>query len=195
MANRPADGRRRWRKILYEPQPFADNYCDEKFLEALRTNGAHRSFKNGDRVGFAVTAVTYTYTTAVHGALVFVHQLSLFTLYVTLHAHVHTQRIHAAHLLTVTAVCAAVIYGAFGNTRESTTANIASRACAVRASYESVMSDVRRCSTYVLWCWAVTPMVRTLTRTISTDTIYAMVTLMGCVHLACTDYGVRSAPM
>jgi hypothetical protein len=130
---------------------------------------------------------------AVHGALVFVHQLSLFTLYVTLHAHVYTQRINAAHLLTVTAVCAAVIYGAFGNTCESIAANIAT--CAVCASYESAMSDVRRCSTYVLWCWAVTPMVRTLTRTISTDTIYAMVTLMGCVHLACTDYGVRSAPM
>ncbi len=116
-ANPTTDGRRRWRKILYERQPFPDNYCDEQFLDELRTNGECRSSKNGVATRLAVTAVTYTYTSAVHGALVFVHQLSLFTLYVTLYAHVHTQRIHAAHLLAVTAVCAAVMYGAFGNTR------------------------------------------------------------------------------
>lgn len=30
----------KWKKILYAPQPYEDNYVDETFLEQMRTNGA-----------------------------------------------------------------------------------------------------------------------------------------------------------
>jgi hypothetical protein len=34
-----AETNRKWRKILYEKQPYPDNYTDEEtFLEALQTN-------------------------------------------------------------------------------------------------------------------------------------------------------------
>jgi hypothetical protein len=34
------DAQPKWKKILYAPQPYEDNYVDETFLEQMRTNGA-----------------------------------------------------------------------------------------------------------------------------------------------------------
>ena len=34
------DSRPPWRKILYEEQPYADNYVDNKFMAGLIQNGA-----------------------------------------------------------------------------------------------------------------------------------------------------------
>ena len=107
----------------------------------------------------------YTYAQAVHGALVFAHQACLFVLYTTLFTHVAW--LGSAPLLVV--------------------------AGAATACMLPLDADWLR-PTCLLWTWALTPVLRTLTTTISTDTLYAMVALSAVVHLAASDYGVR-APM
>lgn len=34
-----------WRKVLWEPQPFPDNYVDQRFLEELRRNEGIRQYR------------------------------------------------------------------------------------------------------------------------------------------------------
>ena len=101
--------RRCWRKVLYERQPYPDNYCGDDFLCKLRKNGK-RFLSVRLRSTLPVTAVTYTYAEAVGGALRIVNQLSLFTLYVTLASHVDQSHLNCVVLLLTLGTVAAVIY-------------------------------------------------------------------------------------
>ncbi|KAI1301421.1 Phosphatidylinositol N-acetylglucosaminyltransferase subunit C [Halotydeus destructor] len=60
-------------------------------------------------------------------------------------------------------------------------------------SGEGVGHQLKSAVIFLVSGFAFSPMLKTLTETISTDTIYAMVTVMLFVHLITYDYGVQSA--
>lgn len=57
----------------------------------------------------------------------------------------------------------------------------------------SVITEIKSAVIFLVTGFAMSPILRTLTETISTDTIYAMVTLMMLAHLSFYDYGVNAA--
>jgi hypothetical protein len=57
----------------------------------------------------------------------------------------------------------------------------------------SVEENIKTLAIFLLFGSMVSPVVFTLTKTISTDTIYAMSTLMMLTHLMFYDYGAETA--
>lgn len=54
-------------------------------------------------------------------------------------------------------------------------------------------NELKTALIFLISGFAVSPILKTLTETISTDTIYAMVTIMMLVHLTFYDYGAKAA--
>nr|XP_027196475.1 phosphatidylinositol N-acetylglucosaminyltransferase subunit C-like [Dermatophagoides pteronyssinus] len=53
--------------------------------------------------------------------------------------------------------------------------------------------QIKSCLIFLIACFTMSPVLKTLTETISTDTIYAQCTIMAFVHLAFHDYGLDAA--
>lgn len=45
-------GKKRWRKVLYEQQPYPDNYVDDSFLSELKVEGEQTATTCRDDEGF-----------------------------------------------------------------------------------------------------------------------------------------------
>lgn len=56
-----------------------------------------------------------------------------------------------------------------------------------------VINELKSAAIFLISGFAVSPILKTLTETISTDTIYAMVTIMMLIHLTFYDYGAKAA--
>lgn len=59
--------------------------------------------------------------------------------------------------------------------------------------YDVIVKDLRTVLIFVFFGYILSPILKTLTDTISTDTIYAMTTFMMIIHLIFFDYGVSAA--
>ena len=57
----------------------------------------------------------------------------------------------------------------------------------------TVITEIKSSTIFLVTGFAMSPILRTLTETVSTDTIYAMVTLMMLAHLSFYNYGVNAA--
>ncbi|KAH9397954.1 hypothetical protein TYRP_019327 [Tyrophagus putrescentiae] len=57
----------------------------------------------------------------------------------------------------------------------------------------NVLTEIRSSTIFLVTGFAMSPILRTLTETVSTDTIYAMVTLMMLAHLSFYHYGINAA--
>jgi hypothetical protein len=56
-----------------------------------------------------------------------------------------------------------------------------------------VINELKSATIFLISGFAVSPILKTLTETISTDTIYAMVTIMMLIHLTFYNYGAKAA--
>lgn len=56
-----------------------------------------------------------------------------------------------------------------------------------------MLEEFKSATIFLISGFAVSPVLKTLTETISTDTIYSMVTIMMLVHLLFYDYGTKAA--
>ncbi|GAU98914.1 hypothetical protein RvY_09990 [Ramazzottius varieornatus] len=153
------------RRVLWKNQGTPDNHTDdETFLKELRTN---------------VNLKTYTFFEAVRGTAVLVQQVCLAVLFVLIYVYIYEKRIDAFQV-----IFALSIQLAFGN-----------------AWYRRMqgMSDIfpskkemHTCLVIYGFAFGVSPILSTLTRTVSTDTIYLMVTGMLMANIAVHDYGPRA---
>ncbi|CAB3409217.1 unnamed protein product [Caenorhabditis bovis] len=154
----------KWEKILYRAQPFPDNYSggEKQFLKELRKN---------------VSVVRYDYWTAVRGSLVFVSHLDTIALYFVL----FLETLHsnwAPHILTIVFSIIVFCYLFY---------------CAVLAEPGLLSMDHgRTITTLFLFGYSFTPIIRTLTTTISTDTIYAVSIISAALSCVFHDYGVKA---
>lgn len=63
----------------------------------------------------------------------------------------------------------------------------------LKLTFISVINELKSATIFLISGFAVSPILKTLTETISTDTIYAMVTIMMLIHLTFYNYGAKAA--
>ncbi|EYC02258.1 hypothetical protein Y032_0101g3396 [Ancylostoma ceylanicum] len=154
-----------WQKILYKRQPFPDNYSggDEQFLSELKKN---------------LSAVKYTYWEAVFGVARLVFHLNLIVLlYITFEyvfANVLTADLLAVGLIS-TSIVLYIVYAFV-----MTDTNI------------DFLDHFYTVVVLFLFGYATTPAIRTLTDTISTDTIFALSFITALISCVFHDYGINA---
>ncbi|PAV74307.1 hypothetical protein WR25_23556 [Diploscapter pachys] len=158
-------GQRTWRKILYERQPYPDSYSggEDVFLNQLRKN---------------VSVVKYEFSQAVYGATIFLLHLNLLVLFFMLFVHANDGFVSDFTLLSSLFVTVVLCYLFYQFDL-----------CTTKWSPKN---DIYTTLTLTLFGYALTPIIRTLTSTISTDTIYAMSILSTILSCMFHDYGVKA---
>lgn len=150
-----------WKRILYEKQRYKDNYFDPStfFNQLTIVRGQSVSWKD---IG----------TVFLQSAML-VQQFSAVTLFLTIYQFVVTDQLSVLELWMVNAAC--VLIGGF---------------CYV--ALLRVMVDLRefvKVSVLFLIILRISaPVLKTLTSSVSEDTIYAASIVLSIIHLACHDY-------
>uniref|UniRef100_A0AAZ3SG91 Phosphatidylinositol N-acetylglucosaminyltransferase subunit C n=1 Tax=Oncorhynchus tshawytscha TaxID=74940 RepID=A0AAZ3SG91_ONCTS len=159
-----------WRKVLWERQPFPDNYVDRRFLEELRRNEGLRQ---------------YRYWAVVQEAGLVAQQISCVALFLTLWLYMEQGLLSPSTLLWTGLLCALLGYGLY-------------QALAPRGDsdnhHRTRWSDLQSASIFLSFTFGFSPVLRTLTESVCTDTVYAMTALMLLAHLVAFPYAQPSPP-
>lgn len=156
-----------WRKVLYERQPFPDNYVDQRFLEELRRN---------------IRVHQYSYWAVVREAGLVSQQLSCVALFLTLWSYMEQGNVSPSTLLWNGLGCSVLgyaLYEALGG---------ASRRERNRCA------DLQSAAVFMAFIFGFSPVLKTLTESVSTDTVYAMSAGMLMTHLVFFPYTQPSLP-
>lgn len=157
---------RTWKKNLYENTDYPDNYTDKTFLEELKKN---------------VHITEISPLTAVLGAGLVTQEMCIVVFFVIVYVYLYNGWIEAETVFVQSSLVAAVGYLTY-------------RILLTNKNYYDVMvKDLRTVLIFVVFGYVLSPILKTLTDTISTDTIYAMTTFMMIIHLIFFDYGVSAA--
>jgi len=151
-----------WRKVLYLRQPYEDNYVDDSFLDSLILNA------NVQR---------YDYITLCRGAMGVVQQLCLLCVFISIWWRVQRRAWGHGTLLVLDMLALAVGY---------VSELVSGRWC--EFTFWGIADDVWRGIRAVAPLWILAPMLRTLTRSWSGDTITTLTIFLLAVHLARYDY-------
>ncbi|XP_048376370.2 phosphatidylinositol N-acetylglucosaminyltransferase subunit C isoform X1 [Stegostoma tigrinum] len=165
--SRPRPGR--WKKVLYERQPFPDNFVDSSFLEELRKN---------------IYVRQYQVWTVVCESSVVIHQLSSVCVFVVLWWYMDQNRLSPHQLFT---------YGLLLSLFGYLTFDIIDSGAGRHHSGRTRWADLKSTVVFVTFTYGFAPVLKTLTESISTDTIYAMSVFMLLGHLIFFDYGANAA--
>ncbi|XP_054769873.2 phosphatidylinositol N-acetylglucosaminyltransferase subunit C-like [Lytechinus pictus] len=156
---------RKWAKILYKEQGVPDNYVDDSFLDELKKNLHTR---------------TYEYWNVVHETGVVTQQLSSVCLFVVAHIFMLKERLSPSFLLCVGGLLTVCGYPVFRwLERPDDNAKV----------QRSVLDDLRSSCIFLTFSFGMSPILKTLTDSISTDTIHAMTVFMLLGNLIFYDYG------
>ncbi|VDK72164.1 unnamed protein product [Litomosoides sigmodontis] len=155
---------KKWRKILYEQQPFEDEYSGgSEFLKELRTN---------------MTVVEYSFVEAVCGAsLVMLHSNAIIFYYLMFDSIKNSSISSVQHFSLIFTIAFALYTVYLYMIRPR---NLGDHA------YTFI--------TLLCFGYMLTPIIRTLTDTISTDTIYAMSFILFLTSFIFHDYAM-AAPL
>jgi len=158
--------KRTWKKNLYENTDYPDNYTDKTFLEELQKN---------------VHITEISPLTAVLGAGLVTQEMCIVVFFVVVYTYLYNGWIEPETVFVQSSLVAAVGYLTY-------------RILLTNKTYYDVMvKDLRTVQIFVVFGYVLSPILKTLTDTISTDTIYAMTTFMMIIHLIFFDYGVSAA--
>mmetsp|Transcript_33440 Transcript_33440/g.103817 ORF Transcript_33440/g.103817 Transcript_33440/m.103817 type:complete len:285 (+) Transcript_33440:106-960(+) len=152
-----------WRKALYLRQPYEDNYVGESFLDSLVLN-AHVQH--------------YDYVTLCRGAMAVVQQLCLLCVFVGVWSRVLRRAWSHGALLALDALALTAGYAcelASGRWREF--------------NFQAALRDALCCARVAVPLWILAPLLQTLTRSWSNDTIATMTFVLLLVHVLRYDYG------
>ena len=153
------------RRVLWKSQGTPDNHTDdETFLKELRTN---------------VNLKTYSYFEAVRGTAVLVQQVCLVVMFVLIYVYIFDNRIQALQVILGLSIQLAV-------------GNAWYRKMQGKADLLPSKKEIYTCLVIYGFAFGISPVLSTLTRTVSTDTIYLMVTGMLMANMAVHDYGPRA---
>lgn len=154
------------RKVLYENKVYADNYTDEDtFLSGLQKN-----------IGFQELSLLY----AIKGATLLVQQLCTVIMFIVFYIYLYNEWADPQKLFCCSSSITVIGYIIYK----------------VRFSTESANklgNDLRTVLIFTVFGHLFSPVLYTLTDTISTDTIYTMTFLMIVVHLIFFNYGISAA--
>ncbi|XP_022363841.1 phosphatidylinositol N-acetylglucosaminyltransferase subunit C isoform X1 [Enhydra lutris kenyoni] len=159
----------KWQKVLYERQPFPDNYVDRRFLEELRKN---------------IYARKYQYWAVVFESSVVVQQLCSVCVFVVIWWYLD-EGLLAPQWLFGTGLASSLIgYVLF---------DLLDGGEGRKKSGRTRWADLKSALVFVTFTYGFSPVLKTLTESVSTDTIYAMSVFMLLGHLIFFDYGANAA--
>ncbi|XP_015263288.1 PREDICTED: phosphatidylinositol N-acetylglucosaminyltransferase subunit C [Gekko japonicus] len=161
--------RQRWQKVLYKKQPFPDNYVDQSFLEKLRKN---------------VHARQYQYWAVVFESGVMIQQLCSVCVFVAIWWYMDVGLLAPQWLFGAGLASSLVGYVLF---------DAIDSGAGRRESGRTRWADLKSSVVFVAFTYGFSPVLKTLTESISTDTIYAMSAFMLLGHLIFFDYGANAA--
>ncbi|XP_071802153.1 phosphatidylinositol N-acetylglucosaminyltransferase subunit C-like isoform X1 [Asterias amurensis] len=154
--------RPRWQKVLYKDQGVPDNYVDESFLGELKRK-----------------ETTYELWHVVRESGVVTQQISSICIFVVLFVYMQQELLSPVNLLYLNAglsLIGYILYDVIDGGQDR------------RESGRSRLDDVKSTAIFVAFSYGLSPILKTLTDTISTDTIYAMTVFMLLGNLLFHDY-------
>ncbi|KAG7259204.1 hypothetical protein CRUP_016084 [Coryphaenoides rupestris] len=154
-----------WRKVLWERQPFPDNYVDDRFLEELRRNEGIRQ---------------YRYWAVVREAGLVGQQLSCVAIFITLWLYMEEGLLSPEALLWASLTVGLLGYGLYNALRPRLGSDREPR---------TRLADLQSAAIFLSFTFGFSPVLKTLTESVSTDTVYAMSALMLLAHLVSFPYG------
>lgn len=159
-----------WRKVLWEHQPYPDNYVDQRFLEELRRNEGIRQ---------------YRYWPVVREAGLVAQQLSCVALFITIWLYMEQGLLSPTTLLWPCLLSAFIGYGLYQALRPGVGSS-----CQPRTR----LADLQSATIFLSFTFGFSPVLKTLTEAVSTDTVYAMSAVMLLAHLVSFPYAQPSPP-
>lgn len=164
-----------WQKILYGNKDYPDNYTDPMFLNALRKN---------------INVQVFKYSEAVLGATRLMHQLSLILVFLLVFYNFHAQQPYISTellLLIVSSLCVLgyVVFIALNGPRRTEDTHF--------GYGQTIREDAKTVACVILFGFILSPMLHTLAKSISTDTIYTITFFVFLLHIMCYDYGMPAA--
>ncbi|XP_054724061.1 phosphatidylinositol N-acetylglucosaminyltransferase subunit C-like [Uloborus diversus] len=160
---------KKWQKILYDKQGVPDNYVDPTFLSDLKKN---------------VNLRKYSMSEAVIGVLPVTHEICCTVLFVL--TFIFLKEEISSIFGTVGGVLLLLLVS---NLLHLPFANIST----IKLGQLKFMDFTKSCVIFLGFGYIFSPILKDLTKTVSTDTIYAMTSLMLIVHVFFQDYGAEAA--
>ncbi|XP_020610418.1 phosphatidylinositol N-acetylglucosaminyltransferase subunit C-like isoform X2 [Orbicella faveolata] len=158
-----------WKKVLYEDQGVPDNYVDKSFLEEMKKN---------------LNTRTYQFWSVVLESGAVSQQVSSVCIFVAAFVYMDFGLLSPSVLFAVSSMLTLLGYVLFD----------ALDGGRLRSASKRTRLDDLKSSVVVLGSvFALSPVLKTLTDSISTDTIYAMTTFMLAMNLLLYDYGTSAA--
>lgn len=158
-----------WRKVLYEDQGVPDNYVDESFLDEMRKN---------------LNTRTYQFWSVVLESGSVSQQISSVSIFVAVFVYMDLGLLSPYVLFALASVLTFIGYVLF---------DVLDGGTLRCQSHRTRLDDLKSCLLVLVSVLVLSPVLKTLTDSISTDTIYAMTTFMLAMNLLLYDYGTRAA--
>ncbi|XP_018324446.1 phosphatidylinositol N-acetylglucosaminyltransferase subunit C [Agrilus planipennis] len=151
-----------WCRKLYANEGYPDNYTDETFLRELRKNIYFKpvSFKE-----------------AIKGASLVINELCTVVLFVLHYTFLYNNWIDPSTVFTYSSSVTFIGYIIYSFK-------------SISINKKTIGHDVRTLLMYIVFGHLFSPVLHTLTDTISTDTIYTMTFFMMLIHLIFFNYGI-----
>lgn len=150
-----------WKKNLYENQEYEDNYTDSTFLKDLKKNYNLQDYKLFD---------------CIKGITIVNQEISIVTLFLIIFYYLHENTIQPQKLL----------FSSFAMTSFGYLFYIASDFSKVK----NVIEDSKTVIVVLIFGYVFSPLLHTLTDSISTDTIFSTTFIIFFFHLLLHDYGI-----
>lgn len=153
-----------WHKTLFENHGLPDNYIDELFFDDIKRN---------------VNVKTYNLVQVIKESTIITQQFSCVVLLVIIYYYMANDMLASETLIIFSSLIVLTGY-------------IFNLILFKRVTIQSVLKDIRSTFILTLLGFGFSPILSTLTKSISTDTIYAMVFFMLIGNLLFHDYGTTA---
>lgn len=165
--------RKPWQKTLYGNEGYADNYTNPRFLKDLQTN---------------INVEIFQFPEAILGATKLTHQISLVIAFLLVFYNLYAEPhfIEPEMLLfgaSGTTVVGYVIYVIQNYRQRDHTLGY----------FQMLRKDMKTVLSILVFGFILSPMLHTLTKSISTDTIFNVTFCVFLLHLVCFDYGLPAS--
>ncbi|XP_074653882.1 phosphatidylinositol N-acetylglucosaminyltransferase subunit C-like [Tubulanus polymorphus] len=157
-----------WKKVLYIRQNVPDNYVDDSFLDQMKNN---------------LNSHTYDYWTVVLQSGVVTQQICSVCIFVAVFLYMSNDWLDPRTVFIASSLLSVIGYICYDQMTSSTP----------RVDNRTRYDDVKSAVMFVVFGFGLSPILMTLTETISTDTIYAMTTFMLLSNICFHDYGATAA--
>lgn len=170
-SNSEANRKKPWQKVLYGNDDYPDNYTDPMFLKDLQKN---------------INVQIFKYSEAVLGATKLTHQLSLIVVFLLVYYNLNIHPPFISAELLLLAVCCISFFGYI--------AFAAINGFHLQTNQLTILrDDAKTVFGVFVFGFVLSPMLHTLTKSISTDTIYTITCFVFFLHVICYDYGMPAA--